>query len=569
MTHDIVSLKKKILRLRARLLKSHSTLLGMAESSTDGMVILDKEKRVVYSNYAAIRLFERSFADLLEIPIHMSIGADNLFSREHWVTEIKVPKKSGTASIVETFLFRAEWNNQPGYVVKFCDITEHKKTEALLENLSHHDALTGLPNRTLFVKSLETALKLTKEFQQSYVAVLYLDLDNFKMVNDTLGHPMGDALLKMVAAALMKSVRKTDVIARLSGDEFAILLPMVRKPEYAAVVARHILEKLNTAFQVEGKEIFTNVSIGIAIAPFAGTTATDLIKNADSAMYAAKNNGKNQYWFFSDELREHNQQHADIINGLRLAIRNKEFLLHYQPIVALASGQCVGVEALLRWQHPTLGLLSPDAFLSDATEMRLIPTIGKQVIESALDHLVKCRRVIPGLFMSINVSIQELDEGPSAENYILAQMKMHSLPETAVVLELTESSIMSNPQQVVKILNRLSSIGVKIAIDDYGTGYSSLSYFKRLPVSILKIDKSFVADLGKNLHQENDNIIVTSTIQLAHSLGLKVIAEGVETERQLTFLKEADCDYVQGFYFARPMTAEKVVEFLQNRTGSV
>jgi diguanylate cyclase (GGDEF)-like protein len=546
---EVSQLNEKIKKLESRLSMSNSAFLNIVGKSLDGIVILDKERMVVYTNYAAISLFDRNIADLLGEPL-------DLVLRANVSSEINIPHSDRSVSIAEVSMIETEWNNEPSYLVSFRDITERKKSEAVLTYMSQHDYLTDLPNRVYFEKKMSSAIRDAEE-NKEHMALLYLDLDNFKMVNDTLGHDIGDLLLKEVSHMLKASIRQKDTVARLGGDEFALILRSLRKPDYAATIAKSILEKLSDPLDLDGKKIFTNASIGIAVYPFGGKTATDLIKNADTAMYKAKNNGRSQYCFFSKELSELNKENLQIATGIRSALENNELSLNYQPIIDLKTSACFGFEALLRWNHPELGLVPPNKFLPAAEDLGLMKSIGDWVVKQALKDYYGLKQ--DNLFISINLSVDELD-GAKVADTILKSIKSLKINPQNIIFELTETSVMSKPEDSIEKLQQLSKLGVQVAIDDYGTGYSSLSYIKRLPVSLLKVDKSFVDDITPD---SNDTIIVKSTIQLAHGLGLKVIAEGVESKEQFEFLQKHGCDYIQGFYYAKPMNLKALTAFIK------
>ena len=556
-------LKKEITQLNSKLSISNSAFLNFMNKSLDGIIILDEKKMIVYANSTAIHLFDSSMADLLGKPLNLNINLAHLLEHNEIITEFHLPKTGEHDAIASVSVIKTDWSGRPGYLVSFHDITERKKSEETLNYISHHDALTDLPNRVYFEEQLNKAIDESNKIDQ-HTALLYLDLDNFKMINDTFGHYMGDQLLKAVSVILQQSIRHGDTVARFGGDEFAIVLRGLRKPEYAASVASTLLGKLGDMFNLEGNEIYTNVSIGIAVHPFSGITSAELIKNADTAMYAAKKNGKNQYYFYTAELNEKNEKKLQLNNGLRHVVHNKELFLQYQPIIDINTSTCCGIEALVRWNHPRLGLIPPDEFLPYAEETGMMLSIGQWVIQQALNDY---KQFTPNgtLLLAINLSANELNSAKTAET-ILMGIQKYAIPTNKVVLELTETSIMRHPEESIEKFKKLSQIGVRIAIDDYGAGYSSLNYLKRLPISLLKIDKSFIDDIGQNSNASNI-IIVKSTIELAHSLGLKVIAEGVESKDQLDFLKDHRCDYAQGFYFSKPLNIDALKIFVTKMNG--
>ena len=554
---EVSTLHDEIKQLHSKLAMSNSAFLTVVGKSFDGVIILDQKKMVVYANYAAIRLFDRNIADLLGEPLDLNIDPLTLVLSNEATTELRIPKANGSEAVTEVSVLETEWNNETCYVVSFRDITERKKAEEMLAYLSTHDYLTDLPNRVYFEKQINNAIQYADEYGQ-YMALLYLDLDNFKMVNDTFGHSMGDLLLKEVSTLLQQSVRGQDTVTRLGGDEFALILNGLRKPAYAASVANNLLDKLSKVLYLEDKEIYMNASIGIAVYPGSGTNVDELIKNADAAMYVSKSHGKNQYRYFSKELSEQNEQHRQIINGLRQAIPNQELFLVYQPIHDLHQSTCCGFEALVRWMHPHLGLIPPSLFLPCAEETGMMINIGHWVIHHALEDYNKLH-LESLLFISIHMSGNELAAKKTTET-LLSSVQEQGISAEKLVLELTEATIMSHPEASIQKFKALSEIGIMIAIDDFGTGYSSLKLLKQLPISILKIDKSFIEDIGVD---NNSTLIVKSTIQLAHGLGIKVVAEGVETKEQLAFLKEHHCDFAQGFYFSEPLDITHLKKYIQ------
>jgi diguanylate cyclase (GGDEF)-like protein len=556
---EVEKLKTKIKQLNSKLSMRNAAFLNFMDESVDGIVIIDAKKKVLYANKSVCELLHIKPIALMRKPLDLIVDPTKLPNHYHEMIELSInndfKKIDKTISLT---LIETQWGKISGYLLNLRDLTEEKKSLESLNYITCHDALTDLHNRTYLEKQLEKTIHESVTKGQHF-ALLYLDLDNFKIVNDTLGHSVGDCLLKAVSMMLKKSIRRGDTISRLGGDEFAIILRGLRKPDYAAVVSNNILDGLNSVFNVGDKEIYTTVSIGIAVYPFSGVTVSELIKNADTAMYEAKKSGKNQYHFFSPELTRGNEEKLTIYNGLRNVTKHNELFLEYQPIIDVKTTRCVGVEALVRWQHPTLGLIPPNHFLHYAEEAGLMIMIGQWVIQRALEDYDGFKNT--ELFLSINLSANELN-GEKMGETIFATIQKYAIPSDKIVLEITETSMMQDPEDTVKKFNKLSHIGVKIAIDDYGSGYSSLSYLRQLPVSFLKIDKSFIDDIALDVNIKN-TIIVKSTIELAHSLNLKVIAEGVETKEQVDFLKKHGCDYIQGFYFSKPLGVEALKKFIR------
>jgi len=430
-------------------------------------------------------------------------------------------------------------------------------SEALLaeqqrsSHASEHDSLTGLPNRAVVSDRIAQAIALAPRHGKQ-VAVLVLDLDRFKYINDSLGHPMGDRLLQSVATRLVECVRGTDTVSRQGGDEFLVLLSEADEWSDAALVARRMLETVAEAHSVDGRDLHITTSIGISVYPEDGDDAETLIKNADTAMYQAKENGRQSYQFFKPEMNVRAVERQSIEQGLRRALERDEFALHYQPKVNLRTGAIVGAEALIRWTSPDLGSIPPAQFIPVAEDSGLIVPIGKWVLRRACEQARTWLDAgLPMKSIAVNVSAVELRDENFADG-LFAILEDTGLDPGCLELELTESVVM-NAESVASILQIVSARGVRVAIDDFGTGYSSLSYLRKFPVHALKIDQSFVSHIGSI---GDDTSIVTAMISMARSLNLRVIAEGVETPDQLAFLLAHECDEAQGFYFSRPMPAE-------------
>ncbi len=438
------------------------------------------------------------------------------------------------------------------------DITDRKAAEAQVRFLAWHDALTGLPNRALFVDRLETNLAATARSQQK-AAVLFLDLDRFKNINDSLGHSVGDQLLQAVAARFRESLRTVDTVARLGGDEFLALLPDIASAADAEQAARRILEAIARPFSIRNHRLACSCSIGIALFPDHGPDGETLIRNADAAMYSAKEMGSSRIRFFTREMSQRASRQFSLENNLRAALDTSQFSLVYQPQRNLATGAVVGMEALLRWQHPTLGPVSPDDFIPVAESSGLILPIGEWVLLTACSLLRQWQRegrpVIP---VSVNVSAVQFRHQDFC-SLIRSVLRETELSPRLLELELTESVLLSNADVMTSVLEELQNMGVTLAIDDFGTGYSSLSYLRQLRASRLKIDRSFVRDLATD---PDDAAITAAIIGMAKSLNMRVLAEGVETEAQVEFLRRHRCDEIQGYYFSRPLPASQLAAFL-------
>lgn len=438
---------------------------------------------------------------------------------------------------------------------------ERQRADREIQKLAYYDSLTGLPNRALLYDRLERALSHARRSCQE-VGILFLDLDRFKSINDTLGHSSGDDLLKIIADRLVGCVRRCDTVARLGGDEFVVVLTDIDREDGVAGVAQKILYELTRPVMLGTSEVTTTTSIGIALFPDDGEDMGDLLRHADIALYQAKDRGKNSYQFFSQEMNARVQERVQVEIRLRKALERQELFLLYQPQLDLSSGCLVGVEALLRWNHPELGVITPDRFIGVAEETGLILNIGEWVLAQACDQLRLWRNQgFSGLRLAVNISPRQFNY-PGFIDTLDQVLADSGIEPSCLELELTESTIMENADITLMTLTDIKVRGISLAIDDFGTGYSSLSYLKHFPFDRLKIAQSFVRDLTS----DQDNIaIVNAVIAVAHSLNIKVIAEGVETLQQLQFLRARQCDEMQGFYFGHPVKAETFTELL--RTG--
>ncbi|MET3131344.1 diguanylate cyclase (GGDEF)-like protein [Oxalobacteraceae bacterium GrIS 1.11] len=438
------------------------------------------------------------------------------------------------------------------------DITERKQAQQRLQHQAHHDALTGLPNRTLFHDTLKKTLAMAGEHGW-LVAVMFIDLDHFKNVNDTLGHVIGDALLIQFSNRLTQCVRLRDTIGRLGGDEFALILVMQDGQQGAAQVAKKIREVLRTPFNLQGYEVPVTASIGITVYPDDASDPDALIKYADTAMYQAKHAGRDTYRFFTAQMNADVLARLDLENALRKAFDNEEFVLHYQPKIHLATGRIAGLEALLRWNRPGHGLVSPAVFIPVLEESGMIVRVGAWVIATACEQIgLWLRSPIGAVQVSVNVSGRQFIEG-DLDGDVLAALNGNAVPADLLELELTETSLVANTERTIATLRNLKNRGVYISIDDFGTGYSSLAYLRRFPIDKLKIDIAFIRDVTSD---PDDAAIVRAIISMAHSLSLDVIAEGVETEAQRNYLRRHHCDQIQGYYFSRPLSTGQVSQLL-------
>lgn len=435
-----------------------------------------------------------------------------------------------------------------------------------LNYLSYHDPLTNLPNRIQFTEHLVQALARARR-DSSKLAVMFLDLDRFKLINDTLGHNSGDLLLQAVAKRLTSCVRKGDTVARLGGDEFTVILPGITGGKDAAKVAQKIIDTLAQPFILGCHELFITTSIGISIYPSDGADMETLVKNADTAMYLAKEQGRNKYQFYTQAMNEAALEKLSMENDLRRALNREELEVHYQPIVDLVTGRINGVEALVRWRHPQLGLIEADKFYPLAEETGLIVPLGEWVLRTACAQNKAWQKAgFPPVYVSVNLSVRQFQQQNLADT-VIRVLADTGLDPKYLQLEITEDIAMHHEERVIPKLRNLKNLGVHIAIDDFGTGYSSLSCLKKFPVHKLKIDQTFIHNLTEDAC---DSAITSSIISMAHSLGLQVVAEGVETEAQLAFLRDGWCNEVQGYLFSSPLPAKAFERFLdqQNAIGT-
>ncbi len=438
------------------------------------------------------------------------------------------------------------------------EVAEREQAEERVMHLANHDALTGLPNRRLLIDRLGQALALAHR-ENHQVAVLFMDLDRFKTINDSLGHMKGDALLQNVARRLSETLREGDTVSRLGGDEFVIVLPSLDQPKAAEKVALKLVDALAPPIDLGGQELRVSASIGISLFPEDGCDTETLLRNADSAMYHAKDMGRNNYQFFMEQMNVAAAERLRLENDLHRALERQEFELHFQPRVSVANGLACGIEALIRWRHPERGLVLPEHFIPVAEDTGLIVPIGEWVInEACRQGTAWCAAGLPQIPVAVNLSPRQFRQSNLVDTVARA-IDRHGWPCNLLELEITEGVLMQQTSDTLKTLEALNRLGVGLAIDDFGTGYSSLSYLKRFPVDFLKIDQSFVRDIAVD---PDDATIVTAIIGLAHSLGLTVVAEGVENASQLDFIREAGCDEAQGYHIGRPMPAAQLAEWL-------
>ena len=547
------------------------------ESTGEGIVVTDADSRIVEVNDAYCRITGFARQELIggNPRITRSGRHDDAFYRAmweqlgrdgHWSGEIWDRRKDGEVypKLLTINAVRDDAGELSHYVGIFSDISQLKATEEKLERLAYYDSLTALPNRALFRDRLGHEMAGARR-HGSRLAVMFIDLDRFKYVNDTLGHSAGDRLLLEVAERLVGCVREADTVARLGGDEFVVILADLEEGAWAGGVAQLIIDAISRPFTLDGQEVFVGASVGIGVWPDDGESAETLIKNADVAMYHAKEAGRGTFKFFTEAMNQHTAHHLELEACLRRALERDELRLHYQPQVDLASGEVVGMEALVRWENPERGMVSPGEFIPIAEETGLILPIGEWVLEEVCRQLMAWRRAgLAPLPAAVNLSAHQFRQEDLAER-IAGILERSGLEPRWLELELTETVVMQDAAATVATLERLTAMGLSIAIDDFGTGYSSLSYLKRFPVDKLKIDRSFIKDIPDDA---NDAAIADTVIRMARALGLRVVAEGVESEAQREFLRLRSCDYMQGFLFSRPLSAEAFEGVLRQRLSN-
>ncbi len=443
------------------------------------------------------------------------------------------------------------------FISVFTDITARKRLEENLHQMSNFDVLTGLPNRQLLYERLKNAFKYAEQ-EHTKVGLVFFDLDRFKHVNETFGHKVGDELLKVVAERLAENVREGDTVCRLGGDEFILLLESIHNIEEIAKVAQNILARVSQSFRIQGYEMHTTASLGVCVYPDDGMDRTTLMKNADTALYRAIENGGNCYQFYMAEMNATALQRLTLENALRHALERDELRVYYQPQVETKTGRIIGVEALVRWQHPEMGVISPVMFIPMAEQNGMIIEIGDWVMKTACRQVYEWKKAGHTLRVGVNMSPRQFHQA-DVHHKVLNVLQETGLDPRQLEIEITESMVMSNPEEAIQVLKGLQAIGVLVAIDDFGTGHSSLALLKNFPINTLKIDQSFVKDIARN---SDDAAITAAIVSLAHRLDMKAIAEGVETMDQLEFMRDHDCHEIQGYLFSRPLPKEEFEKLL-------
>jgi diguanylate cyclase (GGDEF)-like protein/PAS domain S-box-containing protein len=548
---------------------------GLLEAAPDAMVVVDQSGEIVLLNVQAEKHFgyrrdeligqkvkniiPKGFAERL-ISDALRSAEDALAQQIGTGIELNGRRKDGSEFPIEIMLSPLEGAEGVLVTAAIRDITTRRKAEALMIHSSEHDFLTGLPNRTLLSDRVNQAIRMAIRHKRK-VAVLFLDLDGFKHINDSLGHPTGDKLLQSVGNRLVDCVRGSDTVSRQGGDEFVVLLSEEEDSEDASITAKRMLRAVAEAHFIDQHDLHITCSVGVSLYPDDGLNAETLIKNADTAMYQAKENGRQTYQYFKPAMNVRAVERQSLEESLRRALERQEFVVHYQPKVNLKTGRISGAEALLRWTHPTRGPVPPGQFIPVAEDCGLILPIGTWVLRQACQQAQAWVDAgLPLGTMAVNISAMQLRNESFLEG-VFAILQDTRLDPRLLELELTESVLMKHAESTASILTALRERGVQVAVDDFGTGYSSLSYLRKFPIDALKIDQSFV---GQITTVPDETIIVKAVIGLGRSLKLRVVAEGVETQEQLAFLQAHQCDEAQGYYFSRPVLPQQFAKLLKN-----
>ncbi|HEX8889270.1 MAG TPA: EAL domain-containing protein [Pyrinomonadaceae bacterium] len=563
-------LEEVVKQRTADLDKANQTLRVLIEASPLAIFVVDAKANVLMWNPAAEQTFGWTASEVLNKPVPIipeerrasfeKSFADTLSGKTTANYETVRRRKNGSLVDVNVWTTRLldPDGEVSGVMAIVADISDRKQAEEKIHYLAYHDTLTGLPNRVSFEERLTEALTRGESSGQP-LAVMFLSLDRFKKFNDTLGHMVGDQLLRSVSERLSASMREGDAMARFASDEFAFLLTRIKDADDAAETAHNFQRILDTPFTVDGQELYVTASIGIGLYPHDAVDAQNLLKNAGAALYRAKQHGGSNFQFYTADMNERALQRLSLENKLRWALERNEFKVYYQPQVSVDTGQIVGMEALVRWQHPEMGLVSPSEFIPLAEDTGLISSIGEWVLRTACAQTRAWHDFgFSNLRVAVNLSPRQFQQ-PDLLRMIANHLKETGLDASSLELEVTEGSVMKSTESAINTLRELKAMGIKISIDDFGAGYSSLTYLKNLPIDALKIDQSFVREMSTD---PNDAAIVMAIIQLAHSLKLRVTAEGVENEDQLRFLRLLRCDDMQGYLFCRPLPVEGFEQLL-------
>ncbi|TME44377.1 MAG: EAL domain-containing protein [Chloroflexi bacterium] len=564
-------------RVEEALRESEERFRAVFDRAALGIARIDLSGRIIEANPALVQMLGYTAEELTHNPLASYIHPDHLRdghlpelgelaegARQELQQELRYVHKGGGIvwSSAIASLVRGP-SNEPLFVIVMAEnISARKAQERILEHQALHDALTDLPNRTLLYDRLQQAILIGKR-EQHPLALLVMDLDRFKEINDSFGHHAGDDVLRQLGRRLKAHLRESDTVSRLGGDEFAVILPGVRDEAGATLTAGRILEALTQPVTIESEQLEIRASVGIVLFPRHGEDADTLLRHGDAAMYQAKRSGAGTA-IYQPELGGDNPRDLTLTFELRRAIDEGGLVLHYQPVLECRSGEMVGVEALVRWQHPRHGLIGPDRFIGIAEQSRLIRPLGRRVLEAAVAQQELWWRQGLKLRMAVNLSLRNLQD-PELIPCVIRVLEQHAVPAEWLTLEITESTLMADADETLKVLSPLKAMGVRVAIDDFGTGFSSLTYLKRLPIDELKIDKSFVIEMPS---KPKDSLIVRSTIDLAHALGLKAVAEGVEEQQAWEMLLAHGCDLAQGYYFSRPVKADEIMPWRDRKAAA-
>ncbi|GJJ01411.1 hypothetical protein RugamoR64_19490 [Duganella rhizosphaerae] len=542
------------------------------EATQDAIVVTDRDARIVATNPAFTQISGYSAEEVVGQSVALlhagepdaksfELMAQSIVKTGHWSGEILARRKNGDTypGLLSASVVKDEQGHVINHVAVFMDLTERKAEQHLIDFLSNHDALTGLPNRLLARQRFEQTLAAAKR-EHRCVAVMCLDLDRFKSINDSYGHDVGDKALQVVSKFLTETVREGDIVTRQGGDEFQIIVPDDAQLGATMALAQKILGGLRKELMIDGQQLTVTSSIGIAVSLTDGDSFDELVRNGDTALFRAKEIGRDNYAFFTERMDAEIRDKLAIQGQLRGAIARDEFEVHYQPQMCLKTGAMLGAEALLRWDNAVLGKVPPNRFIPLAEEYGLVNSIGEWVLESVCAQIkVWHDQGLGDIKVSVNLAAGQFANDATVP-YVESTLRKFGVAPEYLGLEITEGTVMGDPDKAVAALRRLKAIGVSVSLDDFGTGYSSLSYLKRFPIDVLKIDKSFVDDVTTSA---NDAAIALSVISLAHNLNMRVIAEGVETREQVQFLTERGCDEMQGYFFSRPVSAEAFTALLR------
>lgn len=568
------NLEKKVEERTEALRESEEKLSKLTSSAPNAIVMLDSDGKISFWNQESEKTFGYGKDEVIGKDFHSL-----MVPRKHYkafekgfqdfartgkgpvvgtTLDVTALRRDGTEFPVEVSISAVRLKGGWNAIGIISDITERKRSEDTIRHMAYHDHLTGLPNRLLLVDRIRQAMAAARR-HGTKVALLYMDLDRFKDVNDTMGHPTGDELLKAVAGRLTETLRSGDTVARDGGDEFTVLLQDINRTEDVSRVTEKIFRAFEAPLMIDGREFNVTLSIGVSIYPDDGEDEKTLLKNADIAMYQAKDAGRNNCKFFTPEMNERIVKRLDLEKRLKRAVANEEFLPYYQPQIDIRTGEVTGVEVLLRWRDPDKGLVPPGEFITLAEETGLIVPIGQWVmLRACQQNLLWQKKGLKRVLIAINFSMRQFRE-KDFFRAVAGTLEETGLDPKYLEIELTESILMDDVEHVIKTLHEFKALGARLAIDDFGTGYSSLEYLRKMPIDMLKIDQSFVRDITTN---ESDAAIAEMIVNIGHTLNIEVIAEGVETKDQLELLKKMGCDKVQGFLIARPMPAAEVEAFL-------